>query len=232
MRHAMHKLASICVFSLAVGLAVGCSSHGPKHPSPEDMIGADPLPLALGASWSYKATVSQFDPDTKQDVKKEYDWTTTVVGAHPILDVTSFTLKGWPRDLVNGAPSTTGGAPTPGEKTILRQGDTFLWAKEPDTVEGAKQWFTWPLMDGQQVCPESEVTYCWVVATTEDGYLLTYRTGPDEESYLLQPGTGVAEYTYLHHGTTLEVHARLTEYKEGKKGAMSPVPDPNTPPAQ
>ena len=225
-------MTKICPLSLlAVGsLLIAACSHGPKHPSPEDMIGADPLPLALGASWSYKATVSQFDPDTKQDVKKEYEWTTSVIAAHPIQDVTSFTLKGWPSDLVNGFEGTA--APTPGEKTILRQGDTFLWADKPDTVEGAMGWFTWPLMDGQQICPDPRVTYCWIVATTEDGYRLTYRTGPDEESYLLQPGTGIAEYTYQHHGTTLEVHAKLNDYHEGKKGAMSPEGAPTTPSGQ
>jgi hypothetical protein len=78
-------------------------------------------------------------------------------------------------------------------------------------------------MDGQQICPDPQVVYCWQVATTDLGYLLTYRTGPDEESYLIQPGTGVTEYRYIHHGTTLEVHATLTGYTEGRAGAMSPA---------
>jgi hypothetical protein len=220
-----NPFTAVAVTSL---LAAGCPGSGPKHPTPEDMIAADPLPLALGASWSYKATVSQFDPDTKQDVKKEMAWTTTVTEAHPIQDVTAFRVKGWPSDLVKGFAA----APVPGEKTILRQGDTFLWSSGGDTVDGAMGWFTWPLMDGQQICPDPRVTYCWTVQTTEDGYLLTYRTGPDVESYLLQPGTGIAEYTYVHSGTTLEVHAKLTEYKEGKKGEMSPPPGPTTPSGQ
>jgi hypothetical protein len=203
----------------------GCGPHGPKRPSPEDMIGADPLPLALGATWTYHAVVSQYDPDTSTDTKRELEWTTSVVEAHPIQTVTSFRVKGWPTDLVEPATGgTAAGAtgPAPTERTILRAGDTFLWSQDPNgSVDGAEGWFTWPLTDGQQICPDPSVVYCWTVQTGEDGYRLTYRTGPDEETYLIQPGTGVAEYTYVHHGTTLEVHATLVSYKEGKKGAMS-----------
>jgi hypothetical protein len=230
MKHAMTMIRPTSTFTLLLSMVVatGCGPHGPKRPSPEDLIGADPLPLALGASWQYKATVSQFDPEVGKDVEKELDWTTTVVEAHPIQDVTSFKLKGWPTDLVGGFQGAA--APTATEKTILRQGDTFLWSGDPGgTVDGAMGWFTWPLMDGQQICPDPELVYCWTVETTDDGYRLTYRTGPDEETYLLQPGTGVAEYSYVHHGTTLEVHARLVDYKEGKKGAMSPPPGATTP---
>jgi len=211
---------------LSSALVAGCGPHGPKRPSPEDMIGADPLPLALGATWTYKATVSQFDPDAGKDVKRELDWTTSVVEAHPIHSIVSFKVKGWPSDLVV-IPAGGSAGSTMAEKTILRSGDTFLWSKQPDgSADGARGWFTWPLHDGQQICPDPQVAYCWTVATTEDGYLLTYRTGPDEETYLIQPGVGVAEYSYIHHGTTLEVHAHLVDYKEGRHGAMSPAATP------
>jgi hypothetical protein len=185
------------------------------------MIGADPLPLALGATWTYHATVSQYDPDAGRDVKRELDWTTSVVEAHSIHDVVSFKLKGWPTDLI-GVPTGIA-APAASEKTILRAGDTFLWSQTPEgSVDGAQGWFTWPLVDGQEICPDPQVVYCWTVATTDFGYRLTYRTGPDEEIYLIQPGTGVAEYSYIHHGTTLEVHATLTAYTSGSPGKMSP----------
>jgi hypothetical protein len=198
---------------------LACSGTGPRRPSPEEMIGADPLPLALGASWEYRATVTQFDPETQKDVKTELAWTTSVVGAHPIHDVVSFKLKGWPSDLV----AAQGGAPAATEKSILRARDAFLWANKTDGgVDGAMGWFTWPLMDGQRICPDPQVTYCWTVALGEDGYRLTYRTGPDEESYLIMPGTGVAEYRYTNAGIARTVVAKLVDYKAGKKGAMSP----------
>jgi hypothetical protein len=194
--------------------AAACSGKGPRKPTPEEMITADPLPLAPGAVWKYRATVRQFDPEKKEDVTQSTEWTTEVVDAKPIESVVAYRIKGWPSDLVG----FEGAAPVATEKTLIRSGDSFMWATTPEgTVDGAEGWFTWPLLDGQQVCPNPEVVYCWNVTTTEDGYRLTYRTGPDEESYLIQPGTGVAEYTYQHHGTTLEVKASLVEYKEGKK---------------
>jgi hypothetical protein len=206
------------VLASSLAFVLGCPKNGPRRPTPEELIGADPLPLALGASWEYRATVTQFDPETKKDVKTELSWTTSVVEAHPIQDVVSFKLKGWPSDLVGvqvGAPPAT-------EKTILRSGDNFLWASKADGgVEGAMGWFTWPLMDGQRICPDPQVTYCWTVVLTDDGYRLTYRTGPDEESYLIMPGTGVAEYRYSNSSNARTVVARLVEYKAGKKGAMS-----------
>ena len=209
-----------------LSLLAACSSKGPKRPSPEDMIGADPLPLALGASWQYTATISQFDAVKKTDVTRTLDWTTQVVEARPISNVVSFKVKGWPSDLVG----FEGAGPSATEKTIIRAGDNFLWATSPDGgVEGAQGWFSWPLQDGQKICPDPQVVYCWLVETGDDGYKLTYRTGPDEEIYLIQPGTGVAEYTYIHHGTTLEVHAKLVDYKEGQKGALS---TPTAAPAQ
>jgi hypothetical protein len=205
-----------------LALLVGCPKNGPRRPTPEEMIAADPLPLALGASWEYRATLTRYDPDTKQDVKTELSWTTSVVEARPIQDVVSFKLKGWPTDLV-GAQA---GAPPATEKSILRAGDAFLWASKLDAgVEGAQGWFTWPLMDGQRICPDPQVSYCWSVTQTVDGYLLTYRTGPDEESYLIMPGTGVAEYRYTNSATARSVVAKLVDYKAGKKGALStPAP--------
>jgi hypothetical protein len=208
------------VAACLLAFLAACPNKGPRRPTPEELIGADPLPLALGASWEYRATVTTFDPETKKDVKTELSWTTSVVGAHPIEDVVKFTLKGWPTDLVNAQV----GAPAATEKTILRAGDDFLWAAKGEAgVEGAQGWFTWPLMDGQRICPDPQVTYCWTVTLTDDGYLLTYRTGPDEESYLIMPGTGVAEYRWTNSATARTVVAKLTDYKAGKKGALSPA---------
>ena len=36
----------------------------------QEMILADPLPLAKGAKWTYKVTVKRFDPDTDKETTK------------------------------------------------------------------------------------------------------------------------------------------------------------------
>jgi hypothetical protein len=218
----MTSIRTILIVAIAAVIATACGPKGPRKPSPEEMLAADPLPLAPGAAWRYRATVKQYDPEKKEDVTRSTEWTTSVIDAKPIESVVAYRIKGWPTDLVGFEAGTS---PVATEKVLIRSGDSFMWATTPEgTVDGAEGWFTWPLLDGQQVCPNPELVYCWTVATTEDGYRLTYRTGPDEESYLIQPGTGVAEYTYLHHGTTLEVRASLVEYKEGTKLATTAPP--------
>jgi hypothetical protein len=201
----------VALAPLAVAACGG--GKGARKPRPEDLIGADPLPLAAGAAWKYKATVTSYDVDKQQEVKRDLDWTTQIIDVKPSDGVTAYTVRGWPSDLADAAEGT----PKATDRVLLRAGDSFMWATEGTSVEGAQGWFTWPLMEGQQICPDPGVTYCWNVASTEDGYQLTYRTGPDEEVYLLQPGTGVAYYRYTHHGTINDVEAKLVDYKPGKK---------------
>ena len=46
----------------AVALFAGCSSPSQKKPMTlQEMISADPLPLAKGAKWTYNVTVKRFD---------------------------------------------------------------------------------------------------------------------------------------------------------------------------
>lgn len=197
------------ILLLVLGACGGSSK--PKPMSLQDMIAADPLPLAKGARWTYQVSIKKYDPEADKDVTSQLTWTTEVLDATEANGVTSFRIKGWPSDLAD-----LEGAPVATERTLLRSGNSFMWAASNDSgLDGAEGWFSWPLLDGQKICPSREMVYCWHVAGVETGYELTFTTGPDEQSYQLQPGTGVARYVYSHHGTTNKIEAKLVEYQKG-----------------
>jgi len=200
----------------AIVLYVGsCSSSSKKRPmSTQEMITADPLPLARGAKWEYQVTVKRFDPDANRETTKSMTWTTEVIDAKEANGVTAYRVKGWPTDLAD----MDSGSPAATEKTVLRSGNNFMFGTTTEPVlDGAEGWFTWPVIDGQKICPSPEMVYCWQVAAVETGYNLSFYTGPDEQTYTLEPGTGIARFHYAHHGTTNEVEAKLTKYTAGRK---------------
>jgi hypothetical protein len=200
---------------LALSLCA-CSSGGKKRPMTlEQMIAADPLPLAKGAKWTYEVTVKKFDPDTNKETTKTLEWTTEVVDAREGNGITAFRVKGWPADLADFDVAVA--QPVATERTLLRSGNSFLFGTQPEpTLDGAEGWFKWPVMDGQKICPNAEMVYCWQVTAIETGYALSFYTGPDEQTYELEPGTGVSKFHYAHHGTTNEVTAKLKSYSKGK----------------
>jgi hypothetical protein len=142
-----------------------------------------------------------------------------VVDAKEGNGVTAYRVRGWPTDLADFDGNGVGPAAT--EKTILRKGNSFMFGASPTgepTLDGAEGWFSWPVIDGQKICPSREMVYCWQVTAVETGYKLSFYTGPDEQSFDLEPGTGVSRFHYAHHGTTNEVEAKLVSYtKPGQK---------------
>jgi hypothetical protein len=198
--------------------SIVAACHGPakKHLTTEQMVAADPLPLARGAKWTYNVTVKRYDPDTDKETTRKLTWTTEVIGAKEGNGITAFRIRGWPTDLADldlGAQS-----PTASEKTVLRAGNNFLFgASAEPNLDGAEGWFTWPVIDGQKICPKAEMVYCWQVSAVETGYALSFFTGPDEQTFELEPGTGISRFHYAHHGTTNEVEARLVEYVKGPR---------------
>jgi len=202
---------------LAVLALCACSSGNKKrHLTPEQMITADPLPLAKGAKWTYTVTTKKFDPDTNKETTKTLEWTTEVLDEKAGNGVIAYRVKGWPEDLADF--EFDGGGPRATERTLLRSGNSFMFgapsaAGEP-TVEGAEGWFSWPVHDGQKICPKADMVYCWKVTAVETGYSLLFYTGPDEKTFELEPGTGVARFHYAHHGTTNEVEAKLKSYEK------------------
>jgi hypothetical protein len=203
----------LCVL-VALASAAACSSSSKKHQmTMQEMIAADPLPLAKGAKWTYDVTVKRFDADADKETSKTMTWTTEVVDVKEGNGITAYRVKGWPSDL---ASSDDGSAPVATERTLLRSGNSFLFgASTEPTLDGAEGWFSWPVMDGQKICPKAEMVYCWQVTSVENGYALSFYTGPDEQTFTLEPGTGVSRFHYAHHGTTNEVEAKLASYTKG-----------------
>src|SRR5687768_18135673 len=100
----------------------------------EQMIAADPIPLAKGAKWTYEVTVKKFDPDTNKETTRTLDWTTEVIDAREANGVTAFRVRGWPTDLADFDAS-----PTATERTLLRSGNSFLFGASPEpTLEDRK----------------------------------------------------------------------------------------------
>ncbi|MBA3541917.1 MAG: hypothetical protein H0T79_20040 [Deltaproteobacteria bacterium] len=213
----MTRIATLACASLAA-LFFGLSSQSCSSPTKkraltvQEMIARDPLPLAKGAKWTYQVSVKRFDPTADKETTTSLSWTTEVLDAKESNGVTAYRVKGWPTDLADF--ETT---PVPTEKTLLRSGNSFLFGASPEpTLDGAEGWFSWPVIDGQKICPSAEMVYCWRVAAVETGYALSFFTGPDEQTFELEPGTGVSRFHYAHHGTTNEVDAKLVSYTAGK----------------
>jgi hypothetical protein len=198
---------------LACAAAVlgACGSPTKRPMTQQEMIAADPLPLAKGATWTYNVTVKRFDADADKETTRKLTWVTEVIDAKAGNGVTAYRIKGWPTDL-----AALDQTPVASETTILRSGNSFLFgATAEPTLDDAKGWFSWPVIDGQRICPSAEIVYCWQVSAVETGYALSYYTGPDEQTFELEPGTGIARFHYAHHGTTNEVEAKLVSYAKG-----------------
>jgi hypothetical protein len=236
--------ARSCLAALLV--AACSSTPPKKPLTADELAGMDPLPLNKGAKWTYNVTVKRYDPDIEKEVTRTLQWVTEVVDAHEADGVTAYRIRGWPTDLEStavampGAPSGAAGsgsasasgapgatpstannaelpAPPATERTLLRHDNYFLWGATTDpSLDNAEGWFSWPVHDGERICPNRASAYCWLVSAVETGYRLTFNTGPDEQAFELEPGTGVSRFHYAHHGTVNEVDAKLVSYSNGK----------------
>jgi len=202
--------------ALALSLVLFGACHTDSKVSP---WATQIIPLSKGASWTYRATLTHFDETQAKETSTTIEWTTTVVDVIPGDGVTAYVMKGWPTDLIG----SNGAKPVPSEKILLKSEDGFLWGKaKAANVEHAEGWFATPLQDGQKVCPDPSLTYCWEVAEKENGYQLDYHAGPEEESYTLEPGRGVTRYDYQQTGTTDQVVAVLKDFTPGAPPADAP----------
>jgi hypothetical protein len=121
---------------LACAAAVlgACSSPPKKHQlTQQEMITADPLPLAKGAKWTYNVTVKRFDVDADKEVTKSLAWTTEVVDAREANGVTAYRVRGWPTDLADFDQ-----APVASERTIAA-GITSCSARRPSPRSTARR---------------------------------------------------------------------------------------------
>src|SRR5262245_27542133 len=111
-----------------------CSNPPKKKPlSMQDMITADPLPLAKGAKWTYQVSVKRYDTDANNVATKTIPWVTEVLDAKELNGVTAYRVKGWPTDLTEY--DGTGAVPTATETTILRKDNAFLFASSANKGE-------------------------------------------------------------------------------------------------
>jgi len=186
----------------ALLLGAGCASSAEPQAdrlpatataAPKRSHVGEPLPLEKGLVLVYEATIND----------KRERWVTEVVDVYESGPITAYRVKGWPSDLVDGMAT---------ERTLVRSFDHYLWSEQKvASLDGAQRWFTWPLTPGQRICEEPDSRYCWEVAVEKGRYDLTYRTNPDDQTFELTPGIGLTRYIYHHHGSRLDIDAKLVE---------------------
>ena len=208
-RRSLSNMRAFLIATIATVFLAACP-RGSHTTAPEDNSG-ELLPLTKGAVWTYKVKLLRYDADAGKEIASSLTWTTEVVD---VIEgpVTVYVVKGWPSDLASFED-----APQPSESYLLRAGESMLWGRSREaSVEGAEGWFSEPLSDGQRICPNPGILYCWNVADKNGRWELTFRTGPDQQTYRLRRGTGVVYYHYAHHGTLNEVTAELIDFAPGK----------------
>ena len=132
-------------------LASGLSCHLFRKSQPR---GEDPLPLAKGATWKFRATVTAYNTESERVESKSFDWTTKVLEERFGPGVIGYVVSGWPTDIDGQS-----GAATPSQTMILRAGEFYLFAggavgQDEPSLDGAERWFRVPLFDSDSVCPD------------------------------------------------------------------------------
>jgi hypothetical protein len=190
----------------SVAILAACSSprgesigNRPAASSSADS-GNDPLPLVKGATFIYDVTIVFYDASTGQDATAQFPWTMTVVDVRD----RHYKMTGWLDQLVDFDAKLPYRPPSPSVRDIARTETSISIAGD--------RWLSLPLVDGQRTCPTAASRYCWTVATDHERYKLAFVTGPDDKSYELTPGIGVTRFDYRHHGTTLQVTAKLVSH--------------------
>lgn len=178
------------------------SGSGSQTPPPSAPI--DPLPLVQGATFIYDVTIVFYDGSTGQEATAQFPWTMTVVE----VKGTRAKVTGWLPQLVDFDAKAPYHAP-PTRVTELVKTEASISIAD-------KAWFALPLVDGQRTCPDPQQSrYCWQVAADHERFNLSFVTNPDDESFELTPGVGISRYTYRHHGTTMDVTAKLVSHPGG-----------------
>jgi hypothetical protein len=184
-------------------VAAACSS--PREPisnrsTTSSARPADPLPFAKGATFVYDVTIVFRDATTGQDATAQFPWTMTVVDVHE----DRIRISGWPQQLVDFDAKTPYTPPAPVVRELVRTDDSVSFHGE--------RWLSLPLADGQRTCPDPGSRYCWVVRADHERFEVTFVTNPDDETFEITPGVGVSRFDYHHHGTTLDVSAKLVSH--------------------
>jgi hypothetical protein len=144
-----------------------------------------------------------YDAATGQEATAQFPWTMTVVDVHD----GHIMISGFPEQLVDFDLKVPYHPPVPKVIELVRTDD--------GVTIGTEKWFTFPLADGQRTCPDPEVMrYCWQVSADHERFDLVFVTNPDENSFEITPGVGITRYAYSHHGTTMQVTAKLVSHPD------------------
>ena len=178
-------------------------ANRPPQTAPAPAAKGDPLALAKGATFTYDVTL-ELASGTQR-----FRWTMTVVDVVDGNGAKLYKISGWPAQLVDwDLDAVPFKPPAPKVRSLINAFDNYVWGDSVANVTGTR-WFTWPLFDGQRICPDPNVRYCWTVAVERGRYRLTMATNPDDETFELTPGIGLTHYAYHHHGSPLSVDAKL-----------------------
>ena len=184
-------------------VAAACSSPREpisNRPTTTSVRAADPLPFVRGATFVYDVTIVFHDATTGQDATAQFPWTMTVVDVHE----DRIRISGWLQQLVDFDAKTPYTPPAPAVSELVRTDDSVSLRGE--------RWLSLPLADGQRTCPDPRSRYCWVVRADHERFEVTFVTNPDDETFEITPGVGVSRFDYHHHGTTLDVSAKLVSH--------------------
>jgi hypothetical protein len=188
---------------VCAAVAAACSS--PREPisnrsTTTSARPTDPLPFVKGATFVYDVTIVFRDATTGQDATAQFPWTMTVVDVHE----DRIRISGWPQQLVDFDAKRPYTPPAPAITELVRTDDSVSLHRE--------RWLSLPLADGQRTCPDTGSRYCWVVRADHERFEVTFVTNPDDETFEITPGVGVSRFDYHHHGTTLDVSAKLVSH--------------------
>lgn len=200
------------------------------------------LPLAPGASWTYRAAVSWTPAGATAPRDSGFTWVTTVMSAVRNDSVVVAAVRDWPMALAWWEPSRQ-----PRTSLIVcRAGQVYhvahpagpvdayrdallLGAAAPDHADLV---LDLPLkvgaMFGRDLASRADALYAWTVESTapveprlralvataaESLYTVTRRTLSDHQLVDFVPGLGVTRYRYTHHGVVSAVDAVLIAYR-------------------
>lgn len=185
------------------------------------------IPSAPGTFWRYRAAVEWTVADSNVVRSADIDWETTVAATRTSGATTVLVLSGFPSDLCWYEPGTK-----PSLMALVFRSDGLYLERAPEHEIDAERFATAvlasaPAPDDHVLSPIPHVgdclggspgrtdgLYCWHVDRRvrhdgRPGWVVAYRTNPDEQVVEFVPGLGITRYEFRHHGTVASVRARL-----------------------
>jgi len=206
-------------------LTVALSLLGVGVPCPD-------LPLKPGTVWVYSVATSWTDVASGKTRDTTITWRTEVISVRDSADTRLAVVQNWPTALAwwdpTKLPDTTR-ILCVGNKVYHLDGQGTRAPTEDDLL------ISFPLASeklyGREPKDRDDAFYAWYVESaviadtamirlgadrTDSAFTITYRTLPDHQILVFVRNLGVVEYTYGHHGTVANAHARLVTFSPGR----------------